>query len=475
MYYDYSAANPSYVPEEIDLTTTENFGATETFSDDFDTDDWTDTNTQIAVSGGSIAWNGLRHASLDQGTYYDLGADVSETEWELRYTLNIDNATEGDTNAYFSVGLSDDTTMDINHTPQDYIGLQTYLDTSGGGASNFKAQGINEGILTAGTSFTTADPQTLGLFYVSFKRTSATECIIGIYSDSKYTTLIEEKVLVITSALNNLQYIKMTNLQNASGAGTGVFDGTIDNIQFWNNSLAPDREQSTYDSNYKAVYHLQGNSIDSTAYGNDGTDTAVDWEQQNNSVGLVADGADTEISITDTSLDDMFDGGGIWSVWVNPKSDGESSSARIFNKGNYQFRVEAESGGLIRLKLIADFNTTDGVWSTTNLVLPINELTKIDLIYNSDSIENDPIFILNGIKYTVGNGLTENTKPAGTRVSNTTEFLIANESTATSTFDGLIDNVKLSDKTRPSSEAITSYNAEKSDSDIITKGDELTQ
>ncbi|KKM88864.1 hypothetical protein LCGC14_1254430 [marine sediment metagenome] len=45
----------------------------------------------------------------------------------------------------------------------------------------------------------------------------------------------------------------------------------------------------------------------------------------------------------------------------------------------------------------------------------------------------------------------------------------------TRTFDGLIDNVKLSDKTRPSSEEITSYNAEKSDSDITTTGTQVTQ
>jgi hypothetical protein len=42
-------------------------------------------------------------------------------------------------------------------------------------------------------------------------------------------------------------------------------------------------------------------------------------------------------------------------------------------------------------------------------------------------------------------------------------------------FDGLIDNVSLSNKSRPSSEAISSYNAEKSDTDIITTGTEESQ
>jgi hypothetical protein len=67
--------------------------------------------------------------------------------------------------------------------------------------------------------------------------------------------------------------------------------------------------------------------------------------------------------------------------------------------------------------------------------------------------------------------------PSGTPDTDSAEvYAIANEDDTTiATFDGLIDEVKLSDKSRPSSVAITSYNAEKADSDIITKGTKVTQ
>lgn len=78
------------------------------------------------------------------------------------------------------------------------------------------------------------------------------------------------------------------------------------------------------------------------------------------------------------------------------------------------------------------------------------------------------------VKYDTGGS---DATPVGTRTSDSASvFAIANASADTTrTFDGFIDNVKISDKIRPSSHAITSYNAEKSDSDFVTTGTEVTQ
>jgi len=205
---------------------------TPTFEDDFSSDNWTDTGSQIVVSGGKMVWNGLRNASF-QGSYYDLGSSVSETEWELRFTLDIDTMTEGDTNAYLNIGLSDTATMNVN-TSQDFIGLLLYLDTTSASNSSFAGLGVNGGTITDSTAIGTEDPTALGVFYVRVRRMSATSCIIGIYSNSSYSSLIEEETVTITSGLDNLQYLKITNLSVASGAGTGVFNGTIDDVKFYN-------------------------------------------------------------------------------------------------------------------------------------------------------------------------------------------------------------------------------------------------
>jgi hypothetical protein len=274
----------------------------------------------------------------------------------------------------------------------------------------------------------------------------------------------------VPSTVTGLRYFKAGVYDNANVVG---FTMTIDDLEFWE-GVNKNREQSTYDSNYKAVYHLQGNSTDSTAYGNDGTDTSVDWQQQNNSVGLLSSGASTDINVgSDASLDNIFDGGGMISCYINPLSNGEAANARIIDKSStgWTYRVSNESAGTIDVVFLVETSGTIGRWETTT-ALTLGELNKVDLYYNSDNVTTAPIFLINGNKVS----LTQTSTPTGTRADDSAANMRIGDSNAGGeSFDGFIDNVKISDKIRPSSEAITSYNAEKSDSDIITTGDEITQ
>ena len=310
--------------------------------------------------------------------------------------------------------------------------------------------------------------------------TSATSYTVEIFTSSDYSTgSFGVSNGVTTSGVTGLRYIKLVNMMSAYT--THSLQGTIDDVQFWNNTVSPIREEATWNSNYKAVHHLQGNSTDSTTYGNDGTDTAVAYEQQNNSVGAGFNGSTSVIDVTaDASITNVWDGGGCVSCTINPNSDGEGTEGRILDKrdpsSGWIIYGVAEASGYLKLKFYIDFSSSDSHWTTTNAVIPIGSTSDIAVIYNSDSLTNDPIFIINGVKYTVGNGLTETSLGSGTRVSDTSSNLhIGNVNAVDATFDGLIDNIEISNVSRPSSESITSYNAEKSDSDIITAGDELEQ
>ncbi len=308
---------------------------------------------------------------------------------------------------------------------------------------------------------------------------SATHYQIKLTVNGTVAKLYIDDVLKQTETVPDFSTLTHLMIGNDStGGGPPNYIST--RMYEWTVRIEKTREESTYDSNYKAVHHLQGNSTDSTAYGNDGTNTAVAWEQQNGSVGLVANGTSTIINFgSDTSLDNTYDSGGTDSFIINPKSDGGSNSGRIYDKrfaSGRMLRVTSEVSGFVKLDLWQDFSTTDGQWTTTNAVIPLNEITILTVKYNSDNVANDPIFIINGITYTVGNGLTETTTPSGTRSTDDTQALVyGGASDASLLWDGFIDNAKISDKIRPSSEAITSYNAEKADSDIITKGTKVTQ
>jgi len=273
-----------------------------------------------------------------------------------------------------------------------------------------------------------------------------------------------------TTSETNLQGIHVVNSDKT------VFIAGATSVEVDSFDITPIREESVYDEDYKGVWHLDGNSIDSTGYGNNGTNTSVDWTEQNNDVGLLANGTTTGIDVgSDSSLANIFSGGGHISAIINPKSDGEGNNGMILHKrtsDGWQFLVTGESGGFVKIQFLRGFSTTDGFWTTTNLVIPLNEVSFVDVFYNEDSVNNDPIIKVNGITQAITEGAT----PAGTASSETSETLhIADSSGSTNSFDGFISNVKLSDKIRPSSQAIATYNAEKSGSDIITTASSVSQ
>ena len=61
------------------------------------------------------------------------------------------------------------------------------------------------------------------------------------------------------------------------------------------------------------------------------------------------DGADTKVDCgSDAIIDDIFDGGGSLSIWINPDSDGETNIGRIlYKKANlgWDIYTSDESGG----------------------------------------------------------------------------------------------------------------------------------
>ena len=425
MYYDYQATNPSYVPE---ITPRGSY-----------------TETTVTESGGSTnitSWqadndkNGVRAVS---GSQFE-----NKTVTEISFWLKKTGSPTGTAKLRYHKTQDDDDFVELGDI--DLSALTTGY------------------VKTTFNSFTPFVWETDGQIVIDINGNADSSNYLNIQGQS--TELYDGVLTYRVRTVND-------------GAWSNLTTHDL-NIEI-KNEVEGNREQSTWDSNHKAVYHLQGNSIDSTVYGNDGTETSVDWEEQNNSVGLLADGANTDTDHgADSSLTNIFDSGGNVGFTINPKSDGESNIGVIIYKREsslgWSISVREETSGFVKIRIYSGFGTTDGHWTTTNAVVPLNETTFGSVIYDFDSVNNNPILILNGIKYTVGNGLTETQTPAGTRDNDVNANLIlANNDADTTTFDGLIDNVTLSDKSRPSSHAITTYNAEKSDTDFVTFGTEETQ
>ncbi len=204
---------------------------------------------------------------------------------------------------------------------------------------------------------------------------------------------------------------------------------------------------------YWRLGETAGDAQDSTANDNDGTVTIGAGKRA--ALGLVAsdtdrstqfDGLDAQVVISDAAvLQNIFDGGGTVEAVINPLSDGGLNDGHIVRKNPWILFVDADDGTNYSLKFHYYHSTTSGVW-VTGVQFPLGEPAHVAVVYDADSVSNDPTLYVNGVPYTVGDGLTESSIPAGIRNSDEGYALyISNRPCCGGNvaFDGRIDEVAL--------------------------------
>ena len=215
------------------------------------------------------------------------------------------------------------------------------------------------------------------------------------------------------------------------------------------------------DNDTIALYHFNNDSfyeenrnkfVDFSKYSNNGSCTgsdqsgpcpflrvgpfsskAVDFSQ-------VGPPGDYIVVLDDTELDNMENLS--ISVWVNPRTAGQGGIASIINKPNsYVLRIDAGGSGQANFRVYNDAAQTVQIYSGPGTVL-YNTWTHIVAVYNGTHIK----------MYTNGVESPNNAQISG-RIRNSVDNLyIGNNNLFTLTFDGLIDEVILFNKTLSDSE-----------------------
>jgi len=279
------------------------------------------------------------------------------------------------------------------------------------------------------------------------------------YELEKYVTGLGEivawvKIPEISSISNTDFYIYYGNQSAASGQ---------DIPAVWNDIYTIRDSGTAGDVHFplEAVWHLNENPGDTPPeYKNsvenglhDGTETAVSLATGLLGFGASFNGTTSEIDCgSDIGIDNIWSTADSWiTAIIDPLSDGEGDEGVIVSKtavaavtDGWKFYVTDEVDGFCKLAFQQDNATTNGVWKTTDAVIPIGKFTSVAMAYDDDLQTNDPVFWINGVKFTVGDGLTETTTPVGTEGSDSAfDFTIGNVVDSSGTFDGIIDEVKV--------------------------------
>jgi hypothetical protein len=175
---------------------------------------------------------------------------------------------------------------------------------------------------------------------------------------------------------------------------------------------------------------------------------------------MVFDGSNDYVACgSDASIDDVFTGGGTFSAWISPTTDGGQDLGTIMGKGTVSIRVKDDDNDGVILNLAKGFSTTNADFLTSDEVVLENKMNHIAITYNDSDPSNTPSFYVNGVLKAIDTG--NSTTPAGSASTDAPSNLILGNVSAggSRSFDGIIDEVSLFDVELTQTEVLELFNS----------------
>ena len=207
-------------------------------SDNTTVDGWLAANKDhIKVNGGNIKWD-LARDGTNYAISYDLGANISNEKWLLRFRATWDTIAACAGNEQY-IGVSDLNSTNSTTANHDFLGCMISMWASNDDFRNVFANGgtLNGG---GGASNWSADPsRSINTFYfIEIKRLSTTTFSISFSSTDSYVgNLASSGAQTCSADTKNLRYIYF-GAENAGSTECGQ-DCLIDNIQFYDEYTTP--------------------------------------------------------------------------------------------------------------------------------------------------------------------------------------------------------------------------------------------
>lgn len=238
---------------------------------------------------------------------------------------------------------------------------------------------------------------------------------------------------------------------------------------YYNNAAAVDDQDpaNVWDANYVLVDHMQdgvdtSHTIDSTANNNDGAKTAADEPVEASGqigYGQNYDGVNDNINVgAGGTLANVFSAGGTVEaiMYADSFPVAASNEPHIVGKNFWLFSATERDIRTYKKALIfyANWSGVDGTWQTNNNTILAGNWYHVAAAYNSSSDANDALFYISGSPSTV----YEVSTPSIAYLDDTADSCyIGGNAAANRLWDGVIDEVRISNIIRSSDWVEASY------------------
>jgi hypothetical protein len=161
---------------------------------------------------------------------------------------------------------------------------------------------------------------------------------------------------------------------------------------------------------------------------------------------------------SETAVDNVFVNGGTAEAWFYASGWGENDFGRLFDKGNangWSMFIDNDNASG-SMDLLHGTTTGNGLaqWYIGANSVSLNAWHHVAMVYNKSSTNNDPLFYINGIAVAV----FEPDQPSGAMVSDAAaNLIIGNRADTERTFNGILDEMRLSSVSRSAGWIRTQY------------------
>jgi len=144
---------------------------------------------------------------------------------------------------------------------------------------------------------------------------------------------------------------------------------------------------------------------------------------------------------SNTSIDEIFDGGGTISFWIKPGAGGGYAVYTKSGSTGYHIGPETCDENTVDLTMRMWGNAGQATWRKL-CILNVNQWNYVSVAYNDDSIANDPTFYVNGVAIHSSSFDTDN-NPTDTNIPSYAAATVnLGNNGGTGALDGLLDNVR---------------------------------
>lgn len=240
----------------------------------------------------------------------------------------------------------------------------------------------------------------------------------------------------------------------------GILNSLKANVQALKGGAVQTAQAQTADITTGLVGHwkFDGDAQDASGNGNNGTITGgATFDSTNKKIGSGAinfDGVDDAVNAgSGASLDNVAPV--TISAWIYPRSDGEGSVGRIIDKGAGRILRMISSKDVRFSVNYTGVGSTDLQKTTSNDQIPFNTWSHVVMTWNDSNNASGVSFYLNNVLVTS----VSSQNGVGTRSGDATNNLfIGNDSAGASTFDGLMDDLRVYNRVLTSAEIQELYN-----------------